>query len=786
MAYSTNNGMNAISVTTLGANGNGVFDNKTILQNAVNSLYSKGGGSLFFPKGAYYYSGTVDVTGRDISFLGEDGSVLVAARDESAKKFNVSGAKRILFSALTFDSNRTGTTHDSNQYGFVNSINTDNLTVQGCNFFNTRNSAIYLGGGTRFATINDNFFTGHFCGVYGYINAGESGSEQFLITNNKFGVSWPGNTNESACIKLQSAGGAYSKGHVIDSNLINSYVQMGIELWANGRDSVISNNTIKGTAWGISLDGQENDTVAGNTIKGVSYMGIECASVCKNITISDNAVDGYTGYLSVEARNTQYGLSSSNTPCERIIYNGNTVEGCGFGLNIQNAFDTVIANNVIRDNNINLNYQAGRRSQVQGNLFDTGSKGNQTSYHVFFDANGSNISGFHLSDNKFRGATTNQSIYYYNNGSSYRVYDVCMENNITDESTLGGFGIFLGGQITPYNYVYSNNFGPRVADGSNSIEDATDLSSLYPTSAAWNGYRFYTRGSLTLTGAINSTSGAWTKIYTRDEGNIQTPRFAIDFAENTPPYDFDSKKDILEFVASKSPYGGGGNIYVLPQCNYVTGNFIEPIAIDNPSAGSVVDVWVKFVSGSAAISGLTVYFYGDESTVASPSLQYQKPNFHSSAVYLGLDQTNRNNLKVTRGVSMGTGADEIYSPLSGYLSTSAIYSAKNYRMDLSGLAPAISNAGASGRLTLDFNNPGLQTVLITGGTVISGTNYYPGAALTVRLFATTPSQALAWAPWTFIGTTTPTGLATSKTAILSLQCFDTTDTGVVAAYSVQP
>jgi hypothetical protein len=668
MAYSTNNSSSTISITNLGANGDGVFDNKAIFQNAIHHLNARKGGTLFFPKGTYYFSNTVNVTGQDISFVGENGAIFLAGRDESAKKFNVSGAKRISFSNLTFDSNRTGSANVSNQYGFINTINTEDLNVNQCNFFNTKNSSIYLGGGTKLATIIRNYFTGHFCAIYGYINNGESDSEKFVISNNIFGNSWPGNTNESACIKLQTNGSAYSRGHIIDSNAISSQVQMGIELWSHGRDSVISNNNISNTAWGISLDNQENTTVVGNTIKGVSYMGIECASICKNITIGNNSINGYTGYLAVESRLTDYGISSSNTASEKIVYNGNTVEGCDYGFNVQNTLDTIISNNIIQDNNINLYFQAGRRSQIYGNLFDTGK--NASAYHIFLDAASIDLSGFHISNNKFRGATTNQSIYYYNNSTSNKIYDICIENNVTDQSTYGGYGYFMGGQLTPYNYVYRNNFAPSGAGVSNSIQDASDSNSAYPTTASFNGYKFYSRGTMTLTGAINSTSGAWTKIYSRTEGNIQIPRFAFDFNELSPPYSFDGGKDVFEFVVAKAPYGGAGNIMVLPQTDYWI-NIIEQIAVDNPAADATIDVWLKFQSGSAGISGLTIYFYGDDSLITSPTLQYQRPNFDGSAVILDLKQTSRNNLKLTRGIGFGTGPTEIYSPSSGIIQINA-------------------------------------------------------------------------------------------------------------------
>lgn len=117
---------------------------------------------------------------------------------------------------------------------------------------------------------------------------------------------------------------------------------------------------------------------------------------------------------------------------------------------------------------------------------------------------------------------------------------------------------------------------------------------------------------------------------------------------------------------------------------------------------------------------------------------------------------------------------------------SGFLKARNYVMDLSGILTPSPTGALSGSLNLNFSGSALQTVTITGGTIVSGINYAPGAALTVRMFASGTTRAVAWAPWRFIGNAAPTGFASGKLTVLSLQCFDSTDTGVVAAYSTEP
>ena len=663
MAYSANNSSSTISVTNLGIVPNGAIDNKTALQNAINSQVPNGPTTFFFPKGTYYFNGTVNVTGQDISFVGEEGSRIIAAVDESAKKFNVSGAKRIKFANLTFDANRTGTAHVSNQNGFISTINVEDIVIENCNFYNTRNSLIYLGGGTKLAKVLNNYFTGHFCGIYGYINSGEANSEKFIISNNSFGSSWPGNTNESACIKLQSSSYAYSIGHTVDSNSINSEVQMGIEFWNNGRDGIVSNNNITKTAWGISLDGQRNVSVVGNTIKGVSYMGIECASVCKNITIGNNIVNGYTGNLETESRESDYGISSSNTTCELIIYNGNIVEGCGYGFNIQNTIDTVIANNIIRDNTINLNYQGGRRSQIFGNLFDSGKNG--TAYHIFFDAASWSLSGFHVSNNKFRGETTNQSIFYYNNSTSNKIYDVCLENNVTDQSTYGGYGSFVAGQLTPTNYIYRNNFGPSGAGAHNSIVDASDSTQPYQTTDIENGFSYYGSFDWTIPASGVTGNGVWLCVWSGGYGMQNNVRIEANNNFNQEGNHYNA----IEIWATMSPYDsfyGADSLYASPFYSVNLYPYIERVKTARYSTPHNA-IWIKLRPIGTGAAGQTFNFkYSKYNALSTPYATYTEPPdvTNNANLYLSSNLSLNALPKFSNGISVGN-ATAFYSPSSG-------------------------------------------------------------------------------------------------------------------------
>ena len=713
MAYSTNNSSSTISVTNFGVKLDGITDNKNALQRAINSVIAKGGGELYFPNGNCYWSGTLDVTGRNIGFVGNNNSFLSAATNESNKKINISGSKNIYFDGLTFDAGKTTQTSSvSNQLGFINTINSENIRVTNCNLQNTFNSLIYLGGGTRFVNISNNYFSGHFCGIYSYINVGEAASECFTIDGNRFGASWcSGSVAESACIKLQTSPGQnnQARGHTISNNNIDSTMQMGVELWSLGRDNTISNNTIENTVWGISLDGQQNSTVVGNTIKQVTYAGLEIATNCKNNILASNTVNGFLSDTGGNiTRNGSYGIVLSNVGVDGNMVHGNYVAGFVNGIFVQGAQNTVVNDNVILDCQVGLDFQGASLVKVHGNTFQTGKFA--TSYHIFFDASSSTISGFHFTNNKFRGRTTDQSIFYYNNGTAYQIRDVCFENNVTDGSTVGGYGIFIGGQLTPVNYVYRNNFGPSGADGTNSIQDAADSSS-YTNTAIQNGFQYYGRNLITIPNSgVVSTSGAWVLISSGDCGGTPLDqRFAVRFAALNPPYTFDGCQESLEFSTTVTPYGQSSVVITAQPHGFYAGNVVAGIAADNPNSDATSAIWLRIRSGSIGTSGYQMYVYSSDSrALTTPTFSYNKPNFTSQAKVLDLWVSDFECFKTTRGIGIGTGYSKIYSPSSGELGVST---SNLDRM-------TITKAGNIGIGTLATN----PTVPLSFGTLIANTH----------------------------------------------------------------
>jgi hypothetical protein len=89
-------------------------------------------------------------------------------------------------------------------------------------------------------------------------------------------------------------------------------------------------------------------------------------------------------------------------------------------------------------------------------------------------------------------------------------------------------------------------------------------------------------------------------------------------------------------------------------------------------------------------------------------------------------------------------------------------------------------------VNIDFNGEAFQTVTLAGNITFTTSNRAAGKAVSVRVICDGSSRNFTFPSWVFIGAAAPASINASKTAILSLTCFDANDTGVIAAYSEQP
>src|SRR5579859_530754 len=100
-----------------------------------------------------------------------------------------------------------------------------------------------------------------------------------------------------------------------------------------------------------------------------------------------------------------------------------------------------------------------------------------------------------------------------------------------------------------------------------------------------------------------------------------------------------------------------------------------------------------------------------------------------------------------------------------------------------------AQGGTTGTLALDLAASEIQTVVLTGAPTFNTTNRAAGLFLSIRIDANGADRALSFnASWKWLGTDNSAGvtLSNGKIAVLSLTCYGTNETDIVAVYAAQP
>ena len=157
-------------------------------------------------------------------------------------------------------------------------------------------------------------------------------------------------------------------------------------------------------------------------------------------------------------------------------------------------------------------------------------------------------------------------------------------------------------------------------------------------------------------------------------------------------------------------------------------------------------------------------FGGDQGKSTEGSIQYKTST--NQIEFRSPDDTPRMNLTTTGVDVLGT------LNLSG-----------NNLDNIKNLHHNISTSAGTG---MNFADDQLQTLSRNTTTTFNGSNYATGKSKTLRLINTSGSTITLGfdSSWKFVGAK-PTDLAGSKTAILTLTCFGSTASDVVAGYAVE-
>jgi len=103
---------------------------------------------------------------------------------------------------------------------------------------------------------------------------------------------------------------------------------------------------------------------------------------------------------------------------------------------------------------------------------------------------------------------------------------------------------------------------------------------------------------------------------------------------------------------------------------------------------------------------------------------------------------------------------------------------------------ALSNIHAvltyAATVNLDFSVSNFNTLTLTGNVTFTTSNRALTRSEVVRIINGATARTFTFpSGWVWIGAAAPNGIAASKTGVLSLFCFGTADTDIIASYAVQ-
>ena len=135
------------------------------------------------------------------------------------------------------------------------------------------------------------------------------------------------------------------------------------------------------------------------------------------------------------------------------------------------------------------------------------------------------------------------------------------------------------------------------------------------------------------------------------------------------------------------------------------------------------------------------------------------------------------------------------SALTAVSATSSLPTTDAVKKYVTGKTSAVKTTGTvtsntySSTVTLNFSESvsEYQTLNLTGNVTLATSNLVAGRPLQVRIVSDGSIRNLTFpAGWTFVGSAAPTTIAASKTALLTIISYGTTDANVVARWLVQP
>lgn len=134
----------------------------------------------------------------------------------------------------------------------------------------------------------------------------------------------------------------------------------------------------------------------------------------------------------------------------------------------------------------------------------------------------------------------------------------------------------------------------------------------------------------------------------------------------------------------------------------------------------------------------------------------------------------------TNVTTLGNRAPLASPTFTGTVTTATVDIAGNNLDNIQNLIHDTSSTSTA----LDFTADQLQTISISANTTFTTSNRAIGKSKTIKITTDGTLRTLTFPAWKFVGAE-PTEQAASKVGILTITCFGTADTDIVAAYAVE-
>lgn len=379
-----NNGIASANVKDHGAIGNGVADDTTAIQTALNL----GAGSVYFPPGTYKTTSTLNVPSNTMVFGDGEQSIISSSAPRGIRFNGVSHSSIKDMKVDMQDPTSIG------RYGVAIDGGSSYITVERVHTVNTSQYGIVVAdtgtnGGSGGIVIRDNLvdMSGLLIGnaptnVPIGIEIFPKGGAGYLANP---GIMIDGNTIIGtagaiiAGIKVSSQQGARVVNNHVSNITCSSPPAEGGIIVATSADSIISNNQLKNCGDSITVSGSvgidnalrnSNITVSDNTIDNFSSVGIFSSDGFSRLIINNNNINlnGGAGSFAIE-------LDATTNSYDSVIINSNQLTGASIYTSTTDGYtspNTIISNNSITNGAGNAMQLNGNDNVIQGN-FITGS-----------------------------------------------------------------------------------------------------------------------------------------------------------------------------------------------------------------------------------------------------------------------------------------------------------------------------------------------------------------------------------------------------------------------------